>query len=380
MIGGFVALALLTFTMWKTFQSSAISASTPTSRPATATLALSTPTTLPAQTAAPTAAIAPTAAAVPLGVGGADKIALTANRDIYLMNIDGTNVKQLTNTNLLKFDLQWLPGGRELLYAEGKCVYKLDITVSQPKPEQIVCFDAEKFEGFRVSPDGKYAAISIERRLIVFPFDAQLLAAAKSAFELQASNAACLDYTDVSVKSAQWSADGKSVAILYQSVMGQRLGDTIRVFNVDTENCQHFDPLISDEIPGKRFTPDGYDKNPFVPSYSWDGRQQILFNTLKRNAGYGDLYLYNMASASVSEINPVNGTCCYRDSILSPDGTYILLFFQNVNLGADSETQMYYIPVDQLGKGAVFTPIKLPLHFFPDPRENLEAALRPAVQ
>ena len=95
------------------------------------------------------------------------------------------------------------------------------------------------------------------------------------------------------MKSAQWSVDGKSVAILYSSVIGQRLGDTIRVFNVDTENCQHFDPLITEEIPGRQFTPEGYDKSPFVPSYSWDGKQQILFNTLKRNAGYGDLYLYN---------------------------------------------------------------------------------------
>jgi serine/threonine protein kinase len=378
-LGGLIALTLLAFTMWKSFQSGASDASTPTPEPATATMALSTPTILPTETAAPAETIAPTIPIVAVGVGGADKIALTANKDIYLMDIDGGNIKPLTNTNLPKFDLQWLPGGKELLYGEGKCVYKLDVTALQTKPEEVACFTDSKFEGFRVSPDGKYVAISLARRLIVFPFDLKLLPTVKSAFELQSSSEACLDYTDVAVKSAQWSADGKSLAILYQSVIGQTLADTIRVLNVDTENCQDFDPLINDEIPGRRFTPDGYDKSPLLPAYYWDGNQQILFNTLFRNAGYGELYLYNMSTTLARKINPVNGICCYRDSVLSPDGTYILLFFQDVNRGSDSETQMYYIPVDQLGTKTTFTPIKLPLHFFPDPRENLEVALRPAV-
>jgi hypothetical protein len=285
----------------------------------------------------------------------------------------------LTNTNLPKFDLQWLPGGKELLYGEGKCVYKIDVTASPTQPKQVACFIDSKFEGFRVSPDGKYVAISIERRLIVFPFDLQLLPTVKSAFELQASSEACLDYTDVAVKSAKWSTDGKSLAILYQSAVGQTLGDTVRVLTVDTENCQHFDPFITEEIPGQRFTPDGYAKFPILPSYDWDGGQQILFNTLKRNQGYGELYLYNISTTLARKINPVNGVCCYRDSVLSPDGKYILLFFQDVNRGADSETQMYYIPVDQLDSETTFTPIKLPLRFFPDPRENIEVALRPSV-
>jgi hypothetical protein len=378
MIGGVIVLTLLAFTMWG-FSQMIGNASTLTPEPATATIALSTPTILPTATIAPTETLAPTVTAVTLINGGADEIALTANKDIYLMDLNGKNIKPLTNTNLLKFDLQWLPGGKELLYGEGKSVYKIDTTASQPSPQQVACFTDSKFEGFRVSPDGKYVAISIDRRLIVFPFDLQLLPTIKSAFELQSSSKACLAYTDVAVKSAQWSRDGKSVAILYQGVVGTRLADAIRVFNVDTEKCQDFDPLITDEIPSRGFSSEDYARNPILPSYNWDGEQQILFNTLRRNAGYGDLYLYNMSTTLARKINPVNETCCYRDSILSPDGTYILLFFQNENLGSDSETQMYYIPVDQIGTDTTFTPIKLPLHFFPDPRENLEVALRPSM-
>jgi len=380
MIGGLIVLTLLAFTMWG-FSQMTGDASTPTPEPDTATIASSTLTVLPTATAAPTATLAPTVTAVTLVNGGEDEIALTANKDIYLMDLNGKNIRPLTNTNLPKFDLQWLPGGKEILYGEGKCVYKIDVTASQTKPEQVACFtDSNKFEGFRVSPDGKYVAISIDRRLIVFPFDLQLLPTIKSAFELQSSNKACLAYTDVAVKSAQWSRDGKSVAILYQGVVGTRLADTIRVFNVDTEKCQDFDPLITDEIPSRGFSSEDYTRHPILPSYNWDDGQQILFNTLRRNAGYGDLYLYNMSTTLARKIDPVNGTCCYRDSILSPDGTYILLFFQNENLGSDSETQMYYIPVDQIGSEIPFTPIKLPLRFFPDPRENLEVALRPSAQ
>ena len=377
MTAGFIVLTLLAVLALWPFQTPKTSASTSTPEPATVTTASSTPTTLPTATATPTETITPTVPAVSTGIGGADKIALTANRDIYLMDMDGKNIRQLTNTDLPKFDLQWLPGGNELLYGEGKCVYKIDTKTSPVKPEELVCFTAEKFEGFRVSPDGKYVAISIERRLIVFPYDPNLLVTVPSAFELQGSSDACLDYTTVAVKSAQWSRDGKSLAILYQGVIGQRLGDTIRVLPVDTENCEDFDPLITEEIPGQRFTPDGYAKSPVVPSYSWDGDQQILFNTLVRNAGYGELYLYDMSTTLARKINPVNGVCCYRDSALSPDGKYILLMFQDVNQGSDSETQMYYIPVDQLGSETTFTPIKLPLRFFPDPRRILKLFCAP---
>ena len=113
---------------------------------------------------------------------------------------------------------------------------------------------------------------------------------------------ACLDYSDVSAKSAQWSADGKKLAVLYQNIRGQRLADTVRVINVS--RCKAADPLILDEFPAKRFTPDGYETYPVLPSYDWDGNQRFLFNTFKRNLGYGDLYLYDMDANSVKLTQP----------------------------------------------------------------------------
>jgi len=378
MIGGFVTLALIVFGVWgyPRFVAPTVAA-TATLEAATATSVISTPTTLPTETSIPTETITPTIPA-PVGIGDADKIAVTANNDIYLMDLDGRNIQQLTNTNLPKFDLQWLPGGTELLYAEDQCVYRINVSTSQRNPESIVCFLNSKLDGFRVSPDGKNVAISIEHRLIVTPFEPEVLSTSTSAFQLQSLKEACLDYADVTVNSAQWSADGKSLAILYQSVIGQRIGDTIRVMSIDLERCREIDPLTLDDLPGKHFVPDGYNAYPILPAYYWDGNQKILFNTFKRNAGYGELYLYDLSTTSVRKLNPVNGVCCYRDSVLSPDGKYVLIFFQDENRGADSETQMYYIPLDQIGT-TTFTPVKLPLSFFPNPRENLEVALHPAV-
>jgi hypothetical protein len=378
MFGGVIALALAAFVLWG-YPRFSVPVSPPPET-ATATQAPPTPTSLPPATAtpAPTQAVTATVFLDP-GIGGANKLALTGNNDIYVLDMDGSDVRQLTNTNVPKFDLQWLPGGDELMYGEGSCVYKIDAETALATPEELACFKEPKFDGFRVSPDGKYVAISIEGRLLVLPFDIDAISSVSSAFELQSLEDVCLDYTDVAVKGAQWSADGQSLAIIYQSVVGQRIGDTIRVLEVDMERCQAVDPLIMDEFPAKRFLPDGYERYPILPSYRWDGGQQFLFNSFKRNAGYGELYLYDMSTAKVRKINPIDRACCYGAATFSPDGTHILLVFQDVRRGAESETQLYYIPVEQIGTDAEFTPIKLPLRFFPDLRENIQLALRAAL-
>lgn len=379
MLGGFVALALVLLGSWGVMQFSGKKiASTLTPPAATATQTVSTLTPAPTATIAPTETLAPTTAPVVVnpGVGNADQIAVVANKDIYLMNIDGKNVRQITNTNIPKFDLQWLPGNQQLLYVEGKCVFRIEALTSGAKPEQMTCFNSDKFAGFRVSPDGRYAAISIDNRLIILPLDWQWLATVGTAFELQSSGKICLDYADVTVKSAQWSADGKSLAVLYQSVVGKTYGDTIRVMSVDLQRCNEVDPLITDEFPNNNFIPDGYAAHPVIPAFAWDGNNKFLLNTYKRNEGYGDIYLYDTSTGVAKKINPVRGICCYRNATFSPDGSYILLFFQNEGQGASSETQMYYIDLNQLG--SALTPIKLPVKFFPNPRENLEAVLHPA--
>jgi serine/threonine protein kinase len=383
MIGGFISLALVTIVSLVIWGYTRFNV--PVSPPletATATLAPSTPTRLPtgtaSQTPPPPETMTPTIVLDP-GIGGATKIALTSNNEIYIMNMDGSDIQSLTQTRIPKFDLQWLPDGNELVYAEGNCVYRIDVETSQKESEQLACFNGPKFAGFRVSPDGKWVAISIAYRLLVVPFDLPALSNATSTFELQNLENLCLDYTDVDVKDAQWSADGQRLAIRYQSVVGNRIGDTIRVIQLNKERCQDVASLIWDEFPADRFVPEGYERYPILPSYDWDGDQQFLFNSFIRNKSYGELYLYDMSSGTARKINPIDRVCCYGNAIFSPDGTYILVVFQDVRRGDKSENQLYYIPMDQLGTGTKFTPVRLPPRFFWDLRETIQLALRPAV-
>ena len=61
-------------------------------------------------------------------------------------------------------------------------------------------------------------------------------------------------------------------------------------------------------------------------------------------------------------------------------GTHILLMFQDVRPGSESENKLYYIPLEQLGTEIEFTPIRLPRLFFKDLRENIQLALQPVVR
>jgi hypothetical protein len=120
MLGG-STVGLAAFIIWgyPRFAASVIR-STPTPEPATATLAPSTPTRRPTATAtqAPPEGVTPRTPPSP-GIGGANKIALTAKNDIFLMDMDGSHIQQLTNSDVPKFDLQWLPGGRNSCAAKG---------------------------------------------------------------------------------------------------------------------------------------------------------------------------------------------------------------------------------------------------------------------
>jgi len=307
--------------------------------------------------------------------GNADKIALIASNDIWTMNADGTGVFQVTNDDTAKFDLQWLPGGKELLYVQGKCVYTLDLDSLQKT--SIACFESTYFESFQVSPDGTQVAISIDRHLMIIPFDRANLSTAVTRKQLNDLNG-CLDYSEVWTKGALWSKDGQRLAILFEAVRGGKNSDILRV--IDISRCRAADPLVLVEFPGQGTTPVGYASQPDLPSYTWDGGNRFLINTFVRNDGYGDLYLYDLDTDILTKLNPIEGVCCYRDARFSPDGQYLLFMFQDYRLGQESKTLMYYIPVDQLGSGATFKPLKLPPLLFPNPREKIRPVLRPATQ
>lgn len=380
--GGLLLLAVAAFAGWRYFSSPATPIQTPTATTAPANTGIAPPPLLPTETETvtpsptlPPPTLTPTVTMTPqIGTGGADKIALRTNKDIWIMEINGSGLMQVTNSDQPKFDLQWLPGGKEILYGEGRCVKVVNIETGIIS--DITCLQGANFTGFRVSPDGKRAAVTIERRVIVIPFDREALLKAKNPFDLQTLPETCLDYSVVSAKFAIWSADSKKLAVLYQDIRDQRFADIVRV--IDISRCKAAKPLILEEFPNRRFTPEGYETYPVIPAYDWNGNELFLFNTFERNAGYGNLFLYNMNTGEARLLNPVDDTCCYRDARFSPDGSHILFVFQDVRQGAESETMLYYLPIEQLNSEGTLKPIKLPPLFFPNAREEIMPALRPA--
>ncbi|OQX63568.1 MAG: hypothetical protein B5M51_04930, partial [Anaerolinea sp. 4484_236] len=117
--------------------------------------------------ASPTETPVPTVPALPV-IGGADKIAFIRNNDIWMMNVDGSDLLQLTNDNAQKSKLQWLPDGKTLIYVVGTCIKTVD--VEENVEDVVTCIEqAEYFDAIQISPSGEQIAISMNRELFILP-------------------------------------------------------------------------------------------------------------------------------------------------------------------------------------------------------------------
>lgn len=345
-----------------------------------------TPNLLPSETAVPstetftpipptaTATLEPTSTPAPEPVnvypGGADQIALLSGNELYLMNTDGSALTQIRTENSPKSNLQWISDNR-LVYLSRNCVYILDANTKQN--QQLFCFASnEQFEGFNVSPDGKLVAISVQRTLNIFPFDVDILKTVNTRFNLLENKDNCF-YNQYPFLEAFWSQDGSQIVA---HVIDTRLtnSDQYFLFSVDIENCDNVGLTRLDIIPGGRIDFDT-DSTKRLGSFDWNGKNLFLLNDSIRNDGFGNLYLYNSETKVATEINPVDGLCCYRDARWSPDGTYILFAYQRFDL---SSIDLYYIPFADLESGAEVEPINLPNGFFNTARDKPRLALHPS--
>ena len=351
----------------------------PTAAPTFTSLPIATSALLPTDTPQPeptATEILPTATTAPVVIGGADKIAYLSSNDVWVANLDGTEMTQLTSDGTIKTYLRWLPGGQGLSYLSGKCIHTVDLAGSD---RSITCFNySDYLDAFEVSPDGKHVALSLDRQLYILPFDLERLALANSHPDLEAL-ADCPElapYQRNSAIAARWSSDSSHLAALALGVLDDgRRGEIVQVFAVD--RCIA-NPALNIQFPPPHFTFSEYQKSPTLPGLTWDGDVLFAMNGNTRNEGFGELHLFNTQTykASIS-VNPINNVCCYRDPSFSPDGQYLLVAFQDITLGADSVTQLYLIPYGTIGSGATYQPLPLPI--FTNPREAPRAVLRPAV-
>ncbi len=314
-------------------------------------------------------------------IGGADQVALIANNEVWLMNIDGSELTQLTTDGLPKTDLQWIPGTRTLVYISLTNVKTVEADTKLV--DTILSFPVARFlDTFRISPDGKQVAISLNREMYIVPFDLEKFKTVRGRDQLRAMNG-CISYTGetqaaVNLEEFRWSADSK-IAAWSLAVVGAtgKSEDIIRL--VDISSCDPQRLVKIDEFPGTRFTPEGVVTDGNIPDFDWDGESLFIMNTYHRNDGWGFLYTYNREIRQGAQENPImaRSRCCYRDARWSPDRTYIIFAFQSKD-ALGSEAQIYYIPANALRTGIEFQPIPMPAGFFKKPKEAPQFALHPA--
>ncbi|MCS6994023.1 MAG: WD40 repeat domain-containing serine/threonine protein kinase [Anaerolineales bacterium] len=348
----------------------------------TPTLSLPTDTPVP-PTATPTfTPQPPTSTPTPARpvIGGADMLAFIANNEIWTVNLDGSELTQLTKDGLPKSDLQWIPGTRDLVYITGTSVkvVNADTRVS----DVILSFPGAKFlEAFRISPDGKQVAISLNKEMYIVPFDREKFKGIRGRDGLRALNG-CLGYTPgtkaaIALKEFRWGPDGKTVAWSYAI---NNFGNTEDVITlVDISTCDPNRITIKDQFPASRFRPEDFARGGAITDFDWDGGNVFIMNTAHRNDGWGFLYLYNLDIRQGQPLNPLNANsrCCYRDARWSPDGTYLFLAFQNKDT-LDMGVSVYYVPVSALETGVGVQALSFPEEFFKNPKESPQFALHRA--
>jgi len=319
----------------------------------------------------------PTEAAVPAlpAPGGADKIAFVANNEVWLMNVDGSERTQLTTDGGAKNDLQWLPDGETILFISGLTVKSYNIRTDVV--DTLTSFpSATSLNLFRVSHNGEQAMIAMNNEIFVVPFDFETMKGVSKKSDLLALEPCIVPEgktrSALVVKEARWSNDDKLVAWLFK---GPDASDQVGVFNI--QDCTPATIDLLDTFPGTRFNPPGY-QTRLMPDFDWDGFNQFIFNTSRRNGGWGELHIYNWETHKPTlTVNPIDKKCCYRDARWSPDGTYLLFAFQDEGLADRAQTLLYYVPFGEIGAGATMSPIPLPDGFFKNPKEAPQPALRP---
>ena len=296
----------------------------------------------------------PPVAGLPI-IGGGDKIVFQSKNDLWLMNLDGSDIVRLTMDGVEKFNIEWLSDGKTVLFMSGKTVKTVDIETLQ---ENVVFsyISAEYFESFHVSPDMKQAALALERELYVVPYHVETLRNINRKSQLTDMKG-CLYYNKIPIKDARWADEGQKLAVKYIAPVRGVFVDSIQILDIKT--CDENSIIKLDEFPGAYFS----FTNELV-NFGWDGNLLFFFNNSRRNGGFGDLGFYNSGTHKFEKIAPYEGNCCYRDASFSPDGTYVIFAFQDIRLGQDSPTQLFYIPADSLSTARTLEPISLADDFF----------------
>ena len=142
------------------------------------------PPATPTQAILPTLEPSPTQALAGPVIGGADKLAYINGKEIFIANLDGTGLSQLTSDHSAKSNLQWSPYGQSVHYISGKCINEVNIETNEIR--QVVCFNsADTVSAFQISPDGQQVIISIDNQMYIVAYNLEQLSQITSRNQLK---------------------------------------------------------------------------------------------------------------------------------------------------------------------------------------------------
>lgn len=226
--------------------------------------------------------------------------------DIYIMDADGTHLRQLTDFPGWDAGPAWSPDGRKIAFSSDRDRVFGGIYLMDPdgKNVQLLLNDGNVPAW---SPDGQQIAFSLELDIYVMDADG--------------SNVRQLTDDPAPDSEPAWSPDGRRIAFSAQH-KGNNRGQKIYVMDVNGRNVRRLTQLQR-----------GYEANP---SWSPDGRQ-IAFAYWDGNPGTEtDLYVMDIDGKNLRKIADKAGSAAW-----SPDGHRIAFTSYR-----DGNAEIYVMDVD----------------------------------
>jgi serine/threonine protein kinase len=314
----------------------------------------------------------------PTALGQADKLAFLKDSNIWVSDLDGTDLIQLTTDGSSKSHMHWSPDGQSIIYTTDNCLNNVGLQTKQVLT--LTCFSGiSTISAFDISPDGQNIALGLgQSDLYILPYTQLFHLRQESLLEDLPALSQCSYYapynTGDTLKAVNWSQAENHLAVLVSKQLDGIDRDEIDI--LDFSQCNPSPTLVKEILPTHfLFTLRGYFNRPEISSFALDGNNQLLLNSYMNNEGFGDLQLYNLDQNQSQEISP-NGSCCYRDVHWSPDGTYLFYSYQPESGG---DISLYYAPSSELSEpGTAVAALALPAGFLGSSLESLQPTLRTA--